>query len=50
MTTALFPRPLAPEPLRDLLLATRARSLNLVDGLAHEDMTAQPMEDASPTK
>ena len=50
MSTALFPRPLAPEPLRELFLATRARSLAIVDGLHPEDMTAQSMEDASPTK
>ena len=49
-TDILFPRPLPPEPLRELLLATRARSLAIVDGLGPEDMTAQSMEEASPTK
>ena len=49
-TKPLFARPLEPAPLLELLRATRARSLALIEGLAAEDMTVQSMEDASPTK
>jgi len=38
------------EALADLYRRTRARTLELVEGLSPEDMTVQSMEDASPAK
>src|SRR5690606_36436000 len=46
----LFAETLAPDRLATFYRTTRQRTLELIEGLAPEDMTAQSMEDASPTK